>query len=93
MLRVLTNNNTQHRGLRKNWDVTPFLYKRIKNNVVIFLVSYVNFILLIGNNIGSLMRVKIWLAKQFNMKNLGEASYVLRIQILRDRKNRSIALS
>ncbi|KAL2462240.1 Gag/pol protein [Abeliophyllum distichum] len=33
------------------------------------------------------------LAQQFHMKDLGEASYVLGIQILRDRKNKLLALS
>ena len=53
--------------------------KRIKDDVVIFLVLYVNDILLIGNYIRSLMTVKVWLAKEFNMKDLIEASYVLGI--------------
>ena len=53
--------------------------KRIKDDVVIFLVLYVNDILLIGNYIRSLKTVKVWLAKEFNMKDLIEASYVLGI--------------
>ena len=60
---------------------------------MIFLLLYVDDILLIGNDIGSLTAIKVWLAKQFDMKDLGEANYVLGIQILRNRKNRSIALS
>ena len=50
-------------------------------------------ILLIGNDVGKLSDVKVWLAKQFDMKDLGEAAYVLGIQIFRDRKNRQLALS
>ncbi|KAK0584614.1 hypothetical protein LWI29_016110 [Acer saccharum] len=41
----------------------------------------------------SLSSVKKWLANQFQMKDLGEASYVLGIQLIRDRKNKLLALS
>ena len=37
--------------------------------------------------------VKSWLAEQFQMKDLGNASYVLGIQIVRNRKNKLLALS
>ena len=60
---------------------------------MVFLILYVDDILIIGNDIGSLKSVKMWLTKQFQMKDLGEASYVLRIQIFRDRKNKMLALS
>ena len=42
-----------------------------------FLVLYVDNILLIGNNVGKLSEVKVWLAKQFDMTDLGEAAYIL----------------
>ena len=64
-----------------------------KKKVVVFLVLYVDDILLIGNHVETLSNVKNWLAKQFQMKDLGEASYVLGIQIIRDRKNKLLALS
>ena len=54
---------------------------------------YVDDILLIGNDIGLLSDVKKWLVEKFQMKDLGQASYVLGIQIIRDRKNRLLALS
>ena len=60
---------------------------------MVFLILYVDDILLIGNDVGTLSSVKLWLTQQFNMKDLGEANYVLGIQILRDRKNKTIALS
>ena len=60
---------------------------------MVFLVLYVDDILLIGNNVKKLSDVKNWLSTQFQMKDLGEASYVLGIQIIRDRKNRLLALS
>ena len=54
---------------------------------------YVDDILLIGNDVGKLYEVKIWLAKQFDMKDLGESAYIMGIQIFRDRKNRTLLLS
>ena len=58
-----------------------------------FLILYVDDTLLIGNDMGKLYEVKVWLAKQFDMKDLREAAYILGIQIFRDRKNRTLSLS
>ena len=60
---------------------------------MVFLVLYVDDILLMGNNISLLLNVKNWLAEQFQIKDMGEASYVLGIKIIRDRKNKLLALS
>ena len=54
---------------------------------------YVDDILLIGNDIGLLPDIKNWLVEKFQMKYLGQASYVLGIQIIRDRISRLLALS
>ena len=37
-----------------------------------FLVLYVDDILLIGNDLGVMSSVKVWLSSQFDMKDLGE---------------------
>ena len=71
----------------------PCVYKQIDKDNVVFLVLYVDDILLIGNDLESLYKVKNWLASQFQMKDLGEASYILGIQMIRDRKNKFLALS
>ncbi|GKA50839.1 reverse transcriptase domain-containing protein [Tanacetum coccineum] len=60
---------------------------------VVFLVLYFNDILLMGNSITMPHEVKSWLCKCFSMKDLGEASYILGIKIIRDRSKRLIALS
>ncbi len=72
-------------GFEQNVD-EPYVYKNIKERNMVFLVLYIDNILLIGNDVGELSSVKLWLAQQFNMKVLGEASYTLGIQILRDGK-------
>ncbi|KAA0025358.1 gag/pol protein [Cucumis melo var. makuwa] len=79
-------------GFDQNVD-EPCVYKKINKGKVAFLVLYVDDILLIGNDVGCLTDVKAWLAAQFQMKDLGEAQYVLGIQIIRDRKNKMLALS
>ena len=50
-------------------------------------------ILLIGNDVGMLTSVKVWLSKTFSMKDLGEATYILEIRVYRDRSKRIIGLS
>ena len=55
-----------------------------------FLVLYVDDILLIGNDIPMLEAVKASLKKSFSMKDLGEAAYILGIRIYRDRSKRLI---
>ena len=40
-----------------------------------------------------LSNVKGWLQKQFDMKDLGEANYILGIKLPRDRKNKVLELS
>ena len=59
----------------------------------IYLVPYVDDILLIGNNVELLTDRKKWLANQFQMKDMEKASYVLGIQLIRDHNNRLLALS
>ena len=54
---------------------------------------YIDGILLTGNDIQSFQKVKSWLGKYFTMKDLGEATYILGIRILRDMSKRLIGLS
>ena len=71
----------------------PCVYRKMQDDIVVFLILYVDDILLIGNDFKILSKVKIQLATQFQMKDLAEAQYVLGIKIIRDRKNKIIALS
>ncbi|KAH9698286.1 reverse transcriptase Ty1/copia-type domain-containing protein [Citrus sinensis] len=63
-------------GFIQNID-EPCAYKKTQKKFVAFLVLCVDNILLIGNDIGVLTTIKIWLAKQFDMKDLGQTSYIL----------------
>ena len=71
----------------------PCVYKKLSGSIIIFLVLYVDDILLIGNNISLLESVKSSLSQVFSMKDLGEATYILGIRIYRDRSKRLIGLS
>ena len=53
------------------------MFKEISGSTVVILVLYVDDILLIGNDISMLTSVKVWLSKEFSMKDLGEASFIL----------------
>ena len=79
-------------GFEQNGD-KPFVYKLINNESAMFLILYIDDIILIGNEIGKLLEVKNILVEQFQMKDLGKGSYVFGIQIIRDRKNKLPALS
>jgi hypothetical protein len=69
------------------------VYKKESWSVVIFLILYVDDILLIGNDIPMMEFIKDSLKKSFSMKDLGEAAYILGIRIYRDISNRLIGLS
>jgi hypothetical protein len=79
-------------GFVKNIE-EPYHYKKVSGSTVIFLVLYVDDILLIGNGISMLEVVKSSLRKSFSIKDLGEVSYILGIKIYKDRSNRLIRLS
>ena len=65
--------------------VDDCVYHKFSGSKFIFLVLYVDDILLASSDIGLLHETKKFLTKNFKMKDLGEASFVLGIEILRDR--------
>ncbi|KAJ9560965.1 hypothetical protein OSB04_006125 [Centaurea solstitialis] len=74
-------------------EFEPCVYTKFNGSVVTFLVLYVDDILLIGNDVPTLQNVKTWLSKCFQMKDLGEAAYILGIKIYRNRSRWLIGLS
>ncbi|GKC19029.1 retrotransposon protein, putative, ty1-copia subclass [Tanacetum coccineum] len=69
------------------------IYVKVSGSLVVFLVLYVDDILLIGNDILTLQSVKDWLGKCFAIKDLGDATYILGIKIYRDRSKHLLGLS
>ena len=65
--------------------VDDCIYHKLSGSKHIYLVLYVDDILLATNNIGLLHETKLFLSKKFEMKDLGDASLVLGVQIHRDR--------
>jgi hypothetical protein len=79
-------------GFIKNVE-EPCVYKKVSGSIVIFLVLYVDDILLIENDTPMMKVVKSSLRKSFSMKDLGEVAYILGIKIYIDRSTRLIRLS
>ncbi|GJW74099.1 retrotransposon protein, putative, ty1-copia subclass [Tanacetum coccineum] len=79
-------------GFTQNRD-EPCVYRKASGSDVVFLILYVDDILIMGNNIPKLKEVKDYLGKCFSVKDLGEAAYILGIKIYRDRSLRLIGLN
>ena len=69
----------------KEKTVDQCIYHKINGSKFILLVLYVNDVLLENNDIGLLHETKRFLSNNFEMKDLGNAYFVLGIQIHRDR--------
>ena len=63
-------------GFKENVE-DNYVYAKFKNGKYIFLVLYVDDILLATNDVGLLMETKKFLSSNFDMKDLGEVSYVI----------------
>ena len=60
---------------------------------MVFLILYVDDILLIRNDVETLSSVKLWLSTQFDMKDLGETSYILGMKLMQDHQKIMLGLS
>ena len=65
-------------GFQKNIE-NNCVYAKFKNEKYIFLVLYVDDILLASSDVNLLLETNKFLSSKFNMKDLGEASFVLGI--------------
>jgi hypothetical protein len=79
-------------GLRKN-EEDNCIYAKFKNEKFISLVLDVDDILLASSDVHLLLETKGFLSSHFDIKDLGEASYVLGIKIHWDRRNGVLGLS
>ena len=66
---------------------------KVSGSEFIFLILYVDDILLASSDLGLLHETKKFLSKNFEMKNMGEATYVIGIEIFRDRSHGMLGLS
>ena len=61
-----------------------YVYVKRSEGSFIILSLYVDDILLVGNNKEFIKTINEWLSSTFEMKDMGEASFVLGVKILRD---------
>ena len=78
-------------GFKEN-EEDNCIYAKFKNEKFIFLILYVDDILLASSNIDLLLETKKFLSSTFDMKDLGEASFIFGIEIHRDRRNGVLGL-
>ena len=69
------------------------IYIKVSGSRFVILVLYVDDILLAANDLGMLHDIKKYLSKNFEMKDMGEASYVIGIETFRDRSQGLLRLS
>jgi hypothetical protein len=69
------------------------VYVKRSEGSFIILSLYVDDILLAGNDKEFIKTIKEWLPSTFEMKDMGEASFVLGVKILKDRSRKLLSLS
>jgi hypothetical protein len=69
------------------------VYLTCSNNSFIILSLYVDDILIAENTKEMIDTTKKWLSSNFEMKDMGEASYILGVKIIRDRAKRLLGLT
>jgi hypothetical protein len=69
------------------------VHSKQASNHFIYVVLYVDDMLLIGNNMDVIKEVKSQLSSKFDMKDLGAANFILGMEIKRDHANRKLWLN
>ena len=69
------------------------MYFKLIGDHLIYLVLYVDDMLLIGNNKEIIQDVKTQLSSKFDMKDIGVANFILGMEIKRDCANRKLWLN
>jgi hypothetical protein len=69
------------------------VYFKLVGNHFIYVILYVDDMWLIGNNKEIIKDVKTQLSSEFDMKNLGTASFILGMEIKRGRSNNKLWLN
>ena len=64
--------------------IDRYIYRKIIESKFIFIILYVDDILLATSDLGILGETKDFLSKNFEMKDMGKAPYVIGIEIFHD---------
>ncbi|CAM8907396.1 unnamed protein product [Rhodiola kirilowii] len=78
--------------IRSKFDTCIYL-KRPKSGLCLYLLLYVDDILIMSNAESEIEKIKKELSRNFDMKDLGNAKKILGINIIRDRPNKRMILS
>jgi phosphoribosyl-AMP cyclohydrolase len=73
--------------------VDHYVYSKQVGNHFIYVVMYVDDMLLVGNNMDVIKEVKSQLSSKFDMKDLSAANFILGMEIKRDRANKKLWLN
>lgn len=68
------------------------IYYRMTEDIILIVAIYVDDMIIFSNNVKAKTSLKNELMSQFKMKDIGEARFVLGMQIIRDRKNNKLWL-
>lgn len=77
----------------KHLEADHCVYQRVSDDSLIWIALYVDDLLIVSNNISELKTFKQQLSSLFDMKDLGEAHFILGIEIIRNREEKSTLLS
>ena len=69
-----------------------FVYVKKANVGIMFLTLYVDNILQAGSDLALISATKWWLSSVFEMKDIGEARYVLGVEIIRENPRKLLDL-
>ena len=70
-----------------------FTFNKIKINMHYYLCMWMLYILIVGNDLEFVQTFKGWFSSTFDMKDMGEETYILGVKIHRNCSNRIVALS
>lgn len=82
----------EHGFSRSEYDSCVYL-KQEKNSSLVYLLLYVDDMLIAAKDMFDVNRVKEMLKSEFEMKDLGAAMKILSMEIIRDRKRKKLYLS
>ena len=74
-------------------DEDHCVYSKRSGSKFVIITLYVDDILIARNNVEYLKDIKSWLSSNFEMKDMGNAVYILGVKISRDRSRRLLSLS
>jgi len=69
-------------------QVGHYVYSKEVDDHFIYVILYVHDILLVVNNMDQIKEIKLQLSSKFDMKDLGEAHFILGMEIRRYRAGR-----